>query len=66
VLLVFEAVDFTSFALEGLTISAAATVLYLMSTLFFTDKWNLKKSFRFILGGVCILAFAATMAALNV
>lgn len=66
VLLVFEAVDFTSFALEGLTISAAATVLYLMSTLFFTDKWNLKKSFRFILGGVCILAFTATMVALNV
>lgn len=65
VLLLFEVVDFTSFALEGVSISAGVSLVYIAATLFFTDKWNLKKSLRFTLGGVCILAFAIGMVALN-
>ena len=66
VLLLFEVVDFTSFAIEGLAITSGLSLLYITATLFFTDKWNLKKSLRFILAGVCILAFVIGMVALNV
>jgi competence protein ComEC len=66
VLLLFELVDFTKFAIEGISISATMIAIYLTSTLFFTDKWNLKKSARWILGGVCIFAFGVGMVALNV
>ena len=65
VLLLFEAVDFTSFALEGLTITTGLSFVYLTATLFFTDKWDMKKSLRFLLAGVCIFAFVAGMYALN-
>ena len=65
VLLLFEVVDFTSFALEGVAITSGLSLVYIASTLFFTDKWNLKKSLRFVLGGVCICAFVAGMVALN-
>ena len=66
VLLLFEVADFTSFALEGLMITTGLTFVYWTATLFFTDKWNTKKSLRFLLGGVCIFAFVAGMVALNV
>ena len=66
VLLLFELVDFTKFAIEGISISATMIAIYLTSTLFFTDKWNLKKSARWMLGGVCIFAFGVGMVALNV
>ncbi len=65
VLLLFEMVDFTSFALEGISITAGLSLVYIAATLFFTDKWNFKKTLRFALGGVCILAFAVGMVALN-
>ena len=66
VLLLFEAVDFTSFCIEGLKITSAATVLYIAATLFFTDKWNMKKSYRLFCGIGFILAFGIAMVALNV
>lgn len=66
VLLLFELADFTKFSIEGISISAPLVALYLTSTLFFTDKWNIKKSVRWILGGVCIFAFGVGMVALNV
>jgi hypothetical protein len=58
-------VDFTAFAIEGLTITSGLVLVYIAACLFFTDKWNLKKSFRFLLAGVCIFAFVVGMAALN-
>ena len=66
VLLLFEAVDFTSFCIEGLKITSAATVLYIAATLFFTDKWNMKKSYRLFCGIGFILVFGIAMVALNV
>ncbi len=65
VLLLFEAVDFTSFAIEGLAITSGLSLVYIVACLFFTDKWNLKKSLRFILALVCIFTFAVGMVALN-
>ena len=65
VLLLFEMVDFTTFALEGLRISVSVAVLYILSVLFFTDKWNVNKWLRFALGAVCFCAFAIGMVALN-
>jgi hypothetical protein len=65
VLLLFEAVDFTSFAIEGLAITSGLSLVYIAACLFFTDKWNLKKSLRFILALVCIFTFAVGMVALN-
>ena len=64
-LLVFETADFTTFAIEGLSISVGVMIPYLFAILFFTDKWNVKKSFRFVLCGICILAFGVGMVALN-
>ena len=65
VLLLFETADFTKFAIEGLSVSVGVMIPYLFAILFFTDKWNVKKSFRFVLCGVCILAFGVGMVALN-
>jgi competence protein ComEC len=65
VLLLFEAVDFTSFAIEGIAITSGLSLVYIAACLFFTDKWNLKKSLRFILALVCIFTFAVGMVALN-
>ena len=62
----FELADFTKFSIEGISISVPLIALYLTSTVFFTDKWNIKKSVRWILGGVCIFAFGVGMVALNV
>lgn len=66
VLLLFERFDFSSFALKGISISSGLSMVYIAVCLFFTDKWNLKKSTQFLLAGVCIFAFVAGMVALNV
>ena len=66
VLLLFERFDFSSFALKGIKISSGMAMVYIAACLFFTDKWNLKKSTRFLLAGVCIFTFVAGMVALNV
>lgn len=65
-LLLFQTLDFSSFAVQGLTLSAGALVAYYFGWIFCTDKFNLKKSFSYALVGVCFLAFAITMVALNV
>ena len=65
-LLLFERFDFSSFALQGITISSGVSMVYIAACLFFTDKWNLKKSTRLLLAGVCIFTFVAGMVALNV
>ncbi len=64
-LLIFQTMDFSSFAIVGLRISAAAMIPYLFACVFFTDKWDLRKSLRYILACVCILAFGITMVGLN-
>ena len=65
-LLLFEVVDFTAFALEGIRISASVIVTYILTVLFFTDKWNVNKWLRLTLCLVCFCAFGIGMVALNV
>ena len=65
-LLLFQTVDFSSFAIAELRIGLAAMLPYLFAWLFVTDKWNLKKSLCYTLAGVCILAFGIAMVGLNI
>lgn len=64
-LLVFETVDFSSFALTGVYLSTSAYVSYYGGILFATDKLNVAKGVRRLLSGMCFLLFAITMVALN-
>ncbi len=65
-LLLFQTMDYSSFAISGLSLSAGAFIAYYLGCTYLTDKWNLKKSFSFILSGVCFFVFAVTMVVLNV
>lgn len=64
-LLVFEVVDFSSFAFVGMQLSGASCVCYYGGIIFFTDKWNLSRHQRICLSGACFLAFAIILALLN-
>ena len=64
-LLLFEAVDFSSFALTGVSVSGGAIVLYCTGWLFLTDKWNIDKRLKYLLSAVGFLSFGVAMVALN-
>jgi predicted membrane metal-binding protein len=64
-LLAFEIVDFSSFALTGITLNGPAIVCYYLVCTLFTDKYNLSKKTKRILIFLAILAFGITMYALN-
>lgn len=65
-LLIFQTLDFSSFALQGLRLSVGGMIAYFAAWLFCSDKWNLKKTLSFILAGGCFLTFVITMVALNI
>lgn len=65
-LLLFEAVDFSSFAIQGLEISIGACILYYLACTFLSDKWNVGRGWKICLVMLCFLGFASTMVALNV
>ena len=65
-LLIFEAADFSSFAITGLRFSFGAFFTYYAGLLFFTDKWNLKKQEKVRAVILCFVIFVATMVALNI
>lgn len=65
-LLIFQTLDFSSFAISGLTLSFGSFIAYYFGWIFCTDKFNLKRSFSLTLAGVCLLTFIITMFALNV
>ena len=64
-LLLFQTVDFSSFALSGLTVSAGACICYYAAWLFLTDKWNFDKKLKYLLSLGAFFGFVATMVALN-
>ena len=64
-LLLFEGVDFSSFALTGWKISIGGSICYYFGWLFLTDKWNLPKIYKMLFSVACFLAFGITMYALN-
>ena len=65
-LLVFQTVDFSSFALQGVRLSLGGFITYFAAWLFCSDKWNLKKPLSLALAGICFIAFTITMVVLNV
>ena len=64
--LVFHAVDFSAFALTGITLSGASMICYYGGWLFLADKWNVKPQRKYFLVLLCFLAFGITVYALNV
>lgn len=64
-LLLFQTLDFSSFAIGGLTLSFGSFIAYYFGWIFCTDKFNLKRSLSLTLAGVCLLTFIITMFALN-
>jgi hypothetical protein len=65
-LLMFEVIDFSKFALTGVQLSFGSCVSYYCTCVFATDKWNVSPKMRrwLILG--CIFTFAVTMFVTNV
>lgn len=66
ILLAFQTLDFSSFAISDLSLSVGAFFAYFAFCLFCSDKWNLKKSLCLILAGACFVSFLITMVALNI
>ena len=66
VLLLFEGIDFSSFALSGMKISIGGIICYYGGWLFLTDKWNLTKKGKWLFAIGCFFVFAITMYALNI
>ena len=64
-LLVFEVVDFSSFAITNVQLSHASCVCYYGGVIFLTDKWNVSKKQRICLSVLCFTAFIAILALLN-
>ena len=65
VLLLFEGVDFSAFAISGVNISVMSALCYYGGWLFLTDKWNMPKMVKGVFAVCCFLAFGVTMYALN-
>lgn len=63
-LLAFYAVDFSSFAVEGIRLGAAVLLFYAFF-IFLSDKLNLPGRLRKVLLGIICLSFAAAVCALN-
>ncbi len=64
-LLLFEGMDFSSFALYGIRLSLGSMICYYGGWIFLTDKWNMPKGVKGFLSICCFLAFGVTMYALN-
>ena len=60
-LLVFEVVDFSSFAITGLQLGLGSFFGYYGVCIFLSDKWNVNKPLQYTLAGVCALVFALTL-----
>ena len=57
VLILFEAVDFSSFLIEG-AVSMPCMLVYYGGCTFLTDKWNIPKKWKWIAVLACALTFA--------
>ena len=57
ILLLFETVDFSTFALVGWQMSPQAQLAYYGGCLFTTDKWNLTKKWAWSCAGGCFAVF---------
>lgn len=65
VLLVFDVIDFSSFALVGWQVYAPSYFSYYTACFCGSDKWNVPKSYRRTVCVLSLLAFVITMYAFN-
>ncbi len=65
-LLLFQAADFSTFALSGMQLSAINCVCYYAGLTFLTDKWNISKRLRVILFLLFAVGFMVTTLFMNV
>ncbi len=63
--LLFEAFDFSTFALTGIQLSGESCVCYYGGVTFLSDKWNISKGQRKTLAFACFGAFIVILALLN-
>ena len=60
VMLLFEAIDFSRFVIEGIFIPLGGILVYFAGLTFISDKWNISRKEKRILLFLCILAFLLT------
>ena len=65
VLLLFEAFDFSSFAIKGVTLTVGAFVCYYAALSFLSDKWNVTAKQRKLFGLLCGVGLAAVVLITN-
>ena len=65
-LLVFEVVDLSAFAVRSVAVPTYLQYLYGLSITFLTDKWNVKRRTKIILFFVTVTAFAVAVYVLNI
>ncbi len=64
-LLLFEAVDFSSFAIRGIFIPFVGGICYYLGGTFLSDKWNLSKKWRGRFALLCFLSFFIVFLVVN-
>ena len=64
-LLLFEAVDFSTFLLEAKAVPMVATIAYFVGCTFLSDKWNLPKIYRKGAAWACFMVFAVVLLIAN-
>ena len=65
-MLVFEAVDFSTFAVTNVQMTGGSFVCYYGGCTFLTDKWNLRRRWKWIFAAVCFIGCAATLVVVNI
>ena len=64
-LLLFETVDFSSFAVTQLSLSGGGILCYYGACLFLTDKWNITIKQKICLFSVCAIGFLTSVLVIN-
>lgn len=65
-LLLFEAFDFSLFAIRNVTLSVGAFVCYYLALSFLSDKWNLTARARKCFGALCAVGCVLVLIILNI
>lgn len=65
VLLLFEAFDFSGFAIAGVAVSGVGSICYYLGCTFLTDKWNLSQKTKTWLAVLCAAGMVICTIAVN-
>ncbi|MBE7078520.1 MAG: ComEC/Rec2 family competence protein [Clostridiales bacterium] len=64
-LLLFEATEFSSFAIRGISVPAGGVICYYLGGTFLSDKWNVSKRWRRYFALLCFAAFFTIILVIN-